>query len=168
LATKLLLPGEQIESYIYTAEELLRRTDPDAKFERILFQFLKGLPAELQTQVRLSRPTNKAELKEILLTLGQAYHLGAQANPFVSSPIISAGTSSSNALMNNRLFGTGQPTQSTESGIDTTALKLALEALTKEKKESKGLSEEQKQVLNQMKQERVNLANERANLASEK
>jgi hypothetical protein len=110
LATRTLQPGETIESYLYNILDLISKTDPDAKFDRILFHVNKGLPNDLRAQFMLSRPKDIKDLKENILSLGQAHNLGiqsSQVNPFGLAPVSNVG------LLNQSLTtGTSEQQQS--------------------------------------------------------
>jgi hypothetical protein len=127
LAVRVLLPGENIESYLYSILDLIKNTDPNANFNRIMFHVRKGLPPELKSHLTLSRPRDLTELKENVLNLGQAYQLGCQTqhtNPFMVSPIGSVG-----AL--NPAFGQSQVLQQQQA--NAAALQSILDTLKKSK-----------------------------------
>jgi hypothetical protein len=73
LLSRVLLPNETVENYLYSVLDLIQKIEPNAGFERKYAHVKRGLPPMLRLQLSLQNPTTLQAMTSNLLSIGQAY-----------------------------------------------------------------------------------------------
>jgi hypothetical protein len=73
LISKVMLPGESVETYLYTVLDLVSKVDPTMPFTRIYAHVMRGLPPMLSGYLKTTNPTDVAQLTKNLLDLGAGF-----------------------------------------------------------------------------------------------